>query len=407
MTIPVPKVEIGFDITGANAPFFTLDDSIKGRLDNTDYRLSGSIFYDVTEKVRSIAIRRGKNRQLDEFDPGLANIVFDNNDRTFDPEYALSPYAGQIIPRRAVRISSGGQQVFVGTIDDWNLQYSVDNISEASAACSDAFSLFNDQLVPAGTAVAELTGQRINKILNLKAVNWPTQDRSIETGTTIIGANVLQDETNALDYLRQIARSEPGQLFMGKDGKLIFKDNQIELPDDLVVFSDDGTGIGYREIKVVYGSELLYNRVILQNVFGDTATATDLASAAQYGSLTFNRNDLLTQNPSDLADQAVALVQNYSQPEYRFESVNILLDNLNNADQERLLALEIGDIVRIKFTPNKIPPVITKLAEVIRIDQDIAPSGHVISFGFSTLDFDLWTLSGGELGRLSAGNVLR
>jgi hypothetical protein len=194
---------------------------------------------------------------------------------------------------------------------------------------------------------------------------------------------------------------------MGKDGKLNFKDNQVDLPDDLVVFSDDGTGIGYREIKVVYGSELLYNRVILQNVFGDTATATDLDSAAQYGSLTFNRTDLLTQSAEDLADQAVALVQNYSQPEYRFESVNILLDNLETVDQERLLALEIGDVVRIKFTPNKIPPVITKLAEVIRIDQDIAPSGHVISFGFSTLDFDIWTLSGGELGKLSNGNVLR
>lgn len=407
MAIPVPKVEIGFDITGANAPFFTLDSPTKGRLDNTDYRLSGSIFYDVTPKVRSIAIRRGKNRQLDEFDPGLANIVFDNNDRTFDPEYAASPYAGQIIPRRSVRISSGGKLVFVGTIDDWNLNYAVGSISEAAAACSDAFSLFNDQLVPAGTAVPELTGTRINKVLNLKAVNWPTQERSIEAGMTTVGANVLTEDTNALEYLRQIARSEPGQLFMGKDGKLIFKDNQVDLPENLLVFSDDGEGIGYREIKVVYGSELLYNRVILGNVFGATATATDLESAAQYGSLTFSRNDLLTANGADLIDQATALVQNYSQPEYRFESVNFLLDKLSFEEQQQILDLEIGQVVRIKFTPNGIPPVISKLAEVIRIDQDITPEGHLISFGFSTLDFDIFTLSGGELGKLSSGNVLR
>jgi len=84
MAIPIPKVEIGFDIVGTNAPFFTLDSPTKGLLDNTSFPLSGSIFYDVTDKVKSIATRRGKNRQLDEFDPGLANILFDNNDRTFD-----------------------------------------------------------------------------------------------------------------------------------------------------------------------------------------------------------------------------------------------------------------------------------------------------------------------------------
>ena len=30
MSIPIPKVEIGFDITGSNAPLFTLDSATKG-----------------------------------------------------------------------------------------------------------------------------------------------------------------------------------------------------------------------------------------------------------------------------------------------------------------------------------------------------------------------------------------
>ena len=104
MGVPRPTVQIGFDLVGANANLLTLDNPIKGKLDTPAYPLGGQIFYDVTDKVKSIATRRGKNRQLDEFDGGLANVVFDNNDRTFDPEYVNSPYFGQIIPKRAIRI---------------------------------------------------------------------------------------------------------------------------------------------------------------------------------------------------------------------------------------------------------------------------------------------------------------
>jgi len=115
LTIPIAKVEIGFDLDNATATVFTLDDDVRGLLDNDVYLLGGTIFFDVTNKVKSVSVRRGKNRQLDEFDAGLANIVFDNNDRTFDPTFAGSPYAGQIIPKRAVRISSGGQRIFTGS----------------------------------------------------------------------------------------------------------------------------------------------------------------------------------------------------------------------------------------------------------------------------------------------------
>jgi len=62
MTIPALKVEIGFDLTdNPSAPFFRLDDSVQGRLDNTQYRLGGTLFYDVTEYVITVDIQRGKS----------------------------------------------------------------------------------------------------------------------------------------------------------------------------------------------------------------------------------------------------------------------------------------------------------------------------------------------------------
>ena len=135
MAKPVQKVEIGFDLSDTGTgPFFRLDDAVQGVLDNVEFTLGGALFYDVTNLVQSVAIQRGKNRQLDQYDQGLANVVFNNNLRTFDPEYTLSPYFGQIIPKRQIRISSGGVVQFFGLIDDWNLLYAPNGDSTAAAA---------------------------------------------------------------------------------------------------------------------------------------------------------------------------------------------------------------------------------------------------------------------------------
>ena len=403
MAVPQPLVEIGFDVVGANANLFTLDDPTKGQLDNTLYPLGGQIFYDVTSSVKSIAIRRGKNRQLDEFDSGLANVVFDNNDRTFDPEYAASPFFGQIIPKRAIRISSAGQRVFTGVIDDWNLDYEPGGNSEASAASSDAFTLFNTQTLPAGTATPQLSGARVNAILNLPDVSWSSQDRIIDTGATELGADVFAEDSNVLEYLRTIARSEPGNLFIGKEGRVIFTDRLHAPVSGNIVLADDGTGIPYQGMKVVYGSELLYNEIVIGSEIAGTVVAQDLGSIAEYGVLNLTQTGLLMSDPDFVQNLALFYAGKYSEPEYRFESVDIILDELQPSDQETILDLEIGDFVTIKFTPNGIAPAIEKLAEVIRIDNDITPISHVVSLGFSTLDRFLLILDDPEFGKLDQG----
>lgn len=403
MGVPTPKVEIGFDIIGANANLLTLDNPTKGQLDNPAYPLGGQIFYDVTAKVRSIATRRGKNRQLDEFDGGLANIVFDNNDRTFDPEYVASPYYGQIIPKRAIRVSSGGQRIFTGVIDDWNIQYNPGGDSEASAASSDAFTLFNTQTLPSGTGTAQLTGARINAILDLPDVDWPTQDRDIEVGQTLLTNDVWPEDGNVLSYLRTVAQSEPGNLFIDANGRVAFTDRQASPTSGGITFADDGTGIPYQGMKVVYGSELLYNEIVIGSETAGTVIAQDLGSIAEYGVLNLTQTGLLMSDPAYVQNLALFYAQKFSTPEYRFESIEIVVDELTTANQSLVLGLEIGDFVTVKFTPNNIPPAIEKIAEIIRIDHDISPAGHVVSLGFSTLDYFLLVLDDTEFGKLDAG----
>jgi hypothetical protein len=405
---PVQKVEIGFDILSSGlGPYFILDDPIKGQLDNTEYLLAGVLFFDVTSLVQSVAIQRGKNRQLDQFDSGLANVVFNNNDRTFDPEYGLSPYAGQIVPKRQIRISSGGIVQFAGLVDDWNLTYEPNGDSTAAAACSDATSSFATQTLSEQTNAVQKSGERINAILDLPEINWPVTLRDVDTGLMTLGADTIPDNTNALTYLRLVERSEPGAFFIGKSGNVIFRDRIAAPTSGGVTLADDGTGIKYQSLKVQYGSELLANEIVVgSDITSYEVTTLDLLSIDTYGIFNLTRTGLLINDNDDVDDLSDFYANKYSQPEYRFESVDILLDELTDLQQADLLGLEIGDVVEIKFTPNGIAPAISKYAEIIRIDNSIDLDNHIMSLGFSTLDFALLVLDDAQFGKLDAGNAL-
>ena len=408
MTIPTPLVEIGFDLTDTGrGPFFLLDDAVRGVLDNTDWLLGGTLFYDVTDKVKTISIQRGKNRQLDQYDQGLANVVFNNNDRTFDPEYEASTFYGQIIPKRQIRISSGGVLQFFGLIDDWNLYYSPDGDSTVGAACSDATSSFATQFIPTRTNSVQTSGERINAILSLPEIDWPVNQRDIEVGAMQLGADTVPENTNALAYFRTVEKSEPGSFFISKGGSVVFRDRRTPNADADVLLADDGTGIPYSNIVVEYGSENLHNEIALTSAITQTqAIARADDSIQTYGIFSLNQTGLLVNDDTELVEMSKFYANKYKEPEYRFNSIDIILDQRTATQQAAVLALELNDVVEIKFTPNGITPAISKYAEIIRIDHTVDNVNHVLSLGFATLAFSLFVLDDAQFGRLDNGNAL-
>jgi hypothetical protein len=406
MSIPATTVEIGFDLSALGGPFFILDDPVQGVLDNTEYTLGGTLFYDVSEYVRNVSVRRGKSRQLDRFTAGNANIEFNNNSRAFDPENTSSPFFGQIIPKRTIKVETGGSAVFYGVVDDWNLNYDLSGLSLADADCVDGFTLLAQRALSASTETSQKTGARINSILDRSEVNWPSSLRDIDTGATTLQADVIQDGTNALEYLQLVTDSEPGSIFMGSDGFIVFKDRSVApVSAGQVTFSDDGTGVEFSEVQVVYGSELLYNYVQIERNNGGTAIASDSDSINSYGQQALIQSGLLMNTDSDALELANYLLSQYSEPEYRFETLTVQLEALSPTDQSDVLGLEIGDVARIKFTPNNVGSQIDKYASIIRIDHDIQPASHRITFGFQTLDYASLVLDDTEFGLLDTGRL--
>lgn len=404
MPTPATKVELGFDLLGG--PFFLLDDPVAGVLDNTTYKLQSTLFYDVSAFVRSVSVRRGKSRQLDKFTAGIASIDFNNNTRTFDPEFVSSPYYGQIIPKRTIKVSTGGSAVFYGVVDDWNLNYDLSGLSTAGADCVDGFTLLAQRALSAHTATSQLTGARINAVLDRAEVDWPATLRDIDTGSELLQADVVTDGTNALEYLQLVNSSEPGNIFIGKDGSFVFKDRTVAaISAGQVVFADDGSGIKFSDVNVVYGSELLYNYVQIERANGGTAIAQDTDSISTYGQQALIQSGLLLGDDADAEALADYLVSIYSEPEYRFETVAVQLEALTSAEQIKVLGLEINDVCQIKFTPNQLGTQINKYAVIIKIEHDIKPLQHRVVFGFETLDYASLVLDDLEFGILDVNQL--
>lgn len=395
-------VEVGFELTTGDQPVFRLDDPVRGRLDNATYRLAGAIFIDISDAVTSVSVKRGKSRDLDRYSAGQASITLNNENRYFDPLYASSPYVNNIIPRRAVRISTNSIVQFTGYVDDWNFDYDISGKSTAQIQAADAFTLLAQQNVLPGTATPQLTSDRVAAVLNMSTVAWPVIDRDIETGLQTVGADVF--DGNALEYLQKVETSEQGSLFISKDGKVTFRPGDATATSaGNIVFADDGSGIPFTAAQVTYGTELLTNQVTVASSAG-TATANNLTSQTAYGITATNISTLLS---TGAANQNVAdfTVAKYGNPEYRFEAIDIQLDGISGAYVEDVLSLDLGDIVQVVFTPNGVGSEITQHGQVISIEQRVGIDQHTVRLGLAGLSFSLLVLDDAEFGILDEDSL--
>jgi hypothetical protein len=333
---------------------------------------------------------------LERTNAGQVSVSLRNQDRFFDPQGG-SDFTRFVVPRRPVRVLAEGSAVFTGFIDDWDFTYSPGGDSVASFTGSDAFSIFARNINGGGSAVEELTGARLNRVLDQVSVNWPSAERDIEDGNSTLAAGVLED--NALTYISEtIEASEQGLVFMTKDGRVAFRERLIEPVGSAVTFTDNGPGIPYEDVRISYGTDLMVNQAVVVYP-GGTATAEDLTSQVTYG---ITEKTLDTQLSSEAQAQAIAdyIIARYAEPEYRIESVTVNLRALSSAQVLEVLSLELGDQADIVFTPNGVGAPIALRNRIIGVSHDVGILEHRVTFNFEELPFTFFLLDDPTFGKL-------
>lgn len=382
MSRPDTRVFIAFDLAaGGSGDFFTLNDPVKGELDNTEYKLAGDILEDVTSDVRAITVRRGRSRQLEQFQAGAASVELRNDGRKYDPAAgtAITPYGASMRPRKQIVVEANGQRVFTGVVDDWDLLYSLDNDHVASVDSVDGFVFLAGQNLDEHTFSEESTGSRVESVLARPEVSW-TAGTDIDTGNATLQGDTVasQGPVNVLQYLQRVELAEPGALFVNAAGELTFRSREDLQNATDVVFADSAAGIRFSGIEVAYGAEELRNRAFIARQNAGTVTATNQDSIDVYGPIDYSVTDSLLSSDAQAQELADWLVNTYAEPQLRIDKLEIDLTKISLADVNKVLGLELGDVVQVLYTPSGIGDQINRFAAIDAISHQVDSDKHVV-----------------------------
>jgi hypothetical protein len=337
---------------------------------NSTYVLDGTTPYaDVTDGTLNIAVRRGRKDQGDQFSAGtmtftlndtLAAGIFNPFD-TSSPFYDANANVPGLAPMRRVRLgrydaSNTLEYLFKGYVVNYDYNFALGGLNTVSVYCADDFYLLAQTYMDAYNVSTETSGQRIESVLNLPEVDYPTGPtaRNISTGTVNLGhdtAYTVPAGTNVLAYLNQInGTAEFGRLFVSRDGVLTFQ-NRIgaTLSGSVADFKDNGTGVKYDNVGITFEADSVVNRAYVQNLGGSNATASDTASIATYFIQTESiTNSLLETSGSQLSAAATYLLN--GEPEARYTDVATKFVMLTSAQRDTVATIDIGDTITIEKT---------------------------------------------------------
>lgn len=404
-------MEVGFIVREFELGTSTLDgtDVLDGTLEGVD----------VTSYVKELTIKRGRTDTLQDFSAGSCTVVLNNNDRRFDPTNTTSPYIDPtttlsgVVPRRKVQVLYGSTAIFTGRIVDIDITYSPSpqTLSEVTVEAADDFVRLASTRLTAHTPASQLSGAAVAAILDRSEVNFPASSRDIDTGTVAIGAFAIAANTNTLDYLAAINRTERGHLYIAGDGDLTFTDRITpSFAGSAATFADDGTGIKYAELSIQYGDEFLFNRVTVVNASGASSTSDDATSQTKFGIATLNVNDVLFADDAEATELSTFLVGEFADPLYRFDRVRVDFagSNISTANQALVVGLELGTIVTVKRTfATGSPLAVQQDVSIQGVEHSISPIAHSVRLALAPASIIYqFILDSATRGTLSEDNAL-
>ena len=353
------EIDTGYDWQG-----FTLDDSLKGELDNTEYVLDGvSQFATVMDGTIALTAKRGRANTGDQFAYGTMNFTLNDTyaDGVFNPFDTTSPYYDPnnnqpgLAPLREVRFSRYSstnvkELLWVGYIVNYDYTFTLGGLDTVTVNCADFSYQLGQTFLAEWNVTEQLSSERFDDLLDLPEVAY-TGSRSIETGVATLGgaaAYTVANGTSVAGYANKINEAEQGRIFVDREGTMTFQKRLgTTLGVPVAEFHDDGTEIGYSAIDISFQADTVVNRASVQHA-GATSpeVAEDLVSQAAYLVQTQSITDSLLHNDAAALTLAQYLIS--PDPEARFNFLGTEFPGTAALDQDALALLDVGDLINIQ-----------------------------------------------------------
>ena len=412
--------------TGYDWNAFTLDDNLKGELNNTEYTLDGtSQFATVMDGTISLTAKRGRANTGDQFAYGTMNFTLNDTyaDGVFNPFDTTSPYFDPnnnqpgLAPLREVRFSRYSslnvkELLWVGYIVNYDYTFTLGGLDTVTVNCADFSYQLGQTFLAEWNVTEQLSSDRFDDLLDLPEVAY-TGTRSIETGVATLGgaaAYTVANGTSVAGYANKINEAEQGRIFVDREGTITFQKRIGQtLGVPVADFHDDGTQIGYSAIDISFRADTVVNRASVQHAGASSPeVAEDLVSQAAYLVQTQSITDSLLHNDAAALTLAQYLIS--PDPEARFNFLGTEFPGTPALDQDTLALLDVGDLINIQksITTSAGPTQFAQDLTIEGLEHRLTLSaGHAVTYFTSptTIVFEL-ILDDLVYGTLDEDNVL-
>jgi len=350
--------------TGYMWDAFTLDDDLKGELNNTEYVLDGvSQYASVMDGTIGLTAKRGRQNTGDQFAYGTMSFTLNDTyaDGVFNPFDTTSPYYDPandqpgLAPLRQVRFSrydslNVKKYLWVGYIVNYDYTFTLGGLDTVTVNCADFSYQLGQTFLAEWNVTEELSSTRFGNLLDLPEVAY-TGTRSIETGVANLGgaaAWTVANGTSVAAYANKINEAEQGRIFVDREGTITFQKRLgTTLGVPVAEFHDDNTNIGYSAIDISFQADTVVNRASIQHAgAASPQVAEDLVSQAAYLVQTQSITDSLLHNDAAALTLAQYLIS--PDPEARFNFLGTEFIGTPALDQDILALLDVGDLINIQ-----------------------------------------------------------
>ena len=370
-----PTLVVTFDFSSGaifNYPFIIGE----GILGVNTLAEAGSLTVDISDQVNRVTIRRGYNLLQEQFQAGTATVRILDQNGDWNPTNTASPYYGKLVPLRKVRISADSNFLYSGYTTAYNYTWDKEqNIGFVDVELSDAFRLFNMSNITsvASATAGQTTGTRITAILN--QIGFPSSMREIDAGTTTVQADPGTSRTS-LQAFQNMEFSEQGAFFIQPSGNVQFISRaNIEKKSGAnpTFFSNDGTGISYRNIVTALDDKLIINTTSITRAGGIAQTAANTASQIKYFPHSYTATDLLVETDAQALDIARAYNATRAETTLRVDALTLDLNTASyTAGTTAALTLDFFDTIRVKNVGQD-GTVIDKTLQCMGVTHEITP----------------------------------
>lgn len=385
MTVPVVNAVINFSTGPGFAQACLIDSGIFGTNIFAD---SAAVIVDVSDQINLIQTNRGRNAVADQFSTGTLSLRIVDQQGDFNPQNPSSPYAGLLTPMKKVSITATYEGVtypiFAGFITGYQTiqPKEATDVTLTTITAVDALRLAQNAQISTvtGASAGDLTGTRINQILD--EIEWPASMRDVDTGLTTV-QNDPGTQRTALAACQTVSTTEYGAFYVDATGSFVFQDRTVtvaSIAGTPTFFSDDGTGITYKDAAWVLNDVLVFNKATVVRSGGSPQVATNQDSINKYFLHSYYVDNLLMETDAVALDYARAYVASRQETTVRCDALTLDLYTPDyNAGIIAALELDFFDPITVKTTQPG-GSYLEKTLQIFGVSNRITPSSFIVNF---------------------------